>query len=76
MLYNCTATRPAASGSTKNENIEPQTETTQITATSIYNAELDKDIVKASTSDTTAATLYDGWFDEVYQPAANAYSGD
>ena len=71
VLYNCTATRPAASGSTKNETIEPQTETTTITATSIYNAKLDKDIVKASTSEDTATALYDDWFTDVYQPEAS-----
>lgn len=68
VIYNCTATRPNASGSTKTETIEPQTETVTITATSIYNDELDKDIVKARTGEGTDTTTYDGWFAAVYQP--------
>lgn len=69
-LYNCTATRPAVSGSTKNETIEPQTSTLSLTATSVYNAALQKDIVKASTKSDTTDTVYNGWFTAVTVPTA------
>ena len=70
VLYNCTATRPGASGSTKEENIEPQTETLSISATSIYNDDLDKEIVKAEANESTDATTYAGWTSAVYVPTA------
>lgn len=69
VMYNCVASRPTTNGSTKEASIEPQTETVDITATSVYNATLDKDIVKARTGDTTDETTYTGWFTEVYIPA-------
>lgn len=47
VVYNCVATRPELASQTKGENVEPQTETINITATSVYNAALQKDIVKA-----------------------------
>lgn len=68
VLYNCTATRPAANGTTKEDSITPETETTTITATSIYNASLGKDIVKAESTAETDATTYDGWTAAVYLP--------
>ena len=66
VLYNCTAARPSLSGTTKEDSITPQTETITITATTIYNAALDKDIVKASCT-PTEATQYNGWLTTVYQ---------
>lgn len=68
VLYNCVATRPSLSGSTKTESIEPQTETVSLTASTIYVASLEKDIVKASTSETTGSTVYNGWTTAVYTP--------
>ena len=70
VMYNCTASRPSVAGSTKEESVEPQTETVTITATSIFNDDIDKDIVKAKTGETTDATTYNGWFSAVYQPTA------
>ena len=61
-LYNCILTRPALEGQTKEDTIEPQTETVTISA-----APRAKDgLVKASVagSETIAAT----WFDEVHEP--------
>lgn len=68
VLYNCTSTRPSAAGETTAETIEPQTETVTITASSIYNASLEREIVKASTGDSTDTTVYDGWTSAVYSP--------
>lgn len=72
VLYNCTAQRPSVSGSTKEDSVEPQTESATITATSIHVAALDKDIVKSSTMDTTTSTDYEGFFGAVHVPAALA----
>lgn len=65
VLYNCTAARPSVSGSTKEESIEPQTETLSITATTVYHPEYDKNIVKASVT-PGEATQYNGWLTSVY----------
>jgi len=72
VLYNCTATRPAASGSTKQETVEPQTETVTISAGTIYVPALELDIPKASTTEETTAATYDGWFTNVYIPGEAA----
>ena len=72
VMYNCTATRPAAAGNTKNENIEPETETMTITATSIYVSAITKDIVKSETVESTGDTVYNGWFSAVTLPTASA----
>lgn len=66
VLYNCVAARPTVEGSTKEESIEPQTETISLTATTVYNAVLDKDVVKASCTETESTT-YNGWLTAVYQ---------
>lgn len=65
VLYNCTAARPSVSGSTKEETIEPQTETISITATTVYHAGYDMDIVKASVTPAEAAQ-YNAWTSSVY----------
>ena len=67
VLYNCVASRPTVAGSTKEESIEPQTETISITATTVYNAVLNKDLVKASCTETSASAAYNGWLSAVYQ---------
>ena len=68
VMYNCTATRPATGSSTIGETKEPQTESTTITAKSIYNAALDKNITKASCR-SDQATQYNAWNSAVYQAA-------
>ena len=68
VMYNCTAARPNAAGETVGESVEPQTETVTITATSIYNDDVEKDIVKAEAGPASDTTVYDGWFGAVYQP--------
>ena len=69
VMYNCTAQRNTVGSSTKSDTVEPQTESATITATSIYVAALDKDVVKASTGASTDATTYSGWNSAVYVPA-------
>jgi phi13 family phage major tail protein len=69
ILYNCTMNRPSVSGATKEESIEPQTETVTITATTVWNATLQKDVVKASATEADSATAYAAWFTTAYQPA-------
>ena len=71
VMYNCTASRPAVGSATKTESAEPQTETITITATSVYNATLQKNIVKASVT-PTEATQYNAWLTAVYQPTGTA----
>lgn len=70
VLYNCVATRPTTEGATKEDTVEPQTETVSITATQIHDATIDADIVKARTAADTDATTYAGWYSAVYQPTA------
>lgn len=65
VMYNCTATRPSVSGATTEEEITPQTETLTLTATSIYNSSLDKEVVKARVKQ--GETPYSNWFESVYQ---------
>ena len=74
VLYNCTATRPATAGQTTEETIEPQTETVNIKASSIYNESLGKEVVKASTGANTETAIYEGWFSDVYEAEAGSES--
>lgn len=69
VLYNCTASRPSVEGNTKAESVEPQTESIDISAASIYVASLDKNIVKAETTADTATTDYNSFIETVYIPS-------
>lgn len=68
VLYNCTCTRPSVGGETKEDTVEPQTETTTITATTAYFPGVDKNIVKGKTTEETDETAYKNWFTSVYIP--------
>lgn len=61
-LYRCTASRPAVSGSTKEESIEPQTESVTITAMPRINDE----VVKSKCLE--GGTGYSSWFTSVVEP--------
>lgn len=69
VLYNCTATRPSIESETKTDSTEPTTEKITVTATSVYNAGIEKNIVKARCTKDQAAQ-YAAWFESIYQPAA------
>lgn len=70
-FYNCTATRPSVASETTPENgVEPQTESSTITATNIYVPELDKEIVKGKAGPNDEA--YAAWFEDVQKPSAAA----
>ena len=62
-FYRCTASRPATNGSTKEESIEPQTESITITAMPRINDE----VVKARCPQSASA--YANWFTAVVEPA-------
>lgn len=70
VLYNCVANRASIAGTTKNDTLEPQTETINIEASSIYVAALDKDLVKCSTTADTTTTVNNSWVTTVYVPGA------
>ena len=70
VIYNCTTTRQSIEGETKGENIDPKTETLSLRAAPIHVSAINKDIVKAKTTDTTDATTYSGWNSTVYVPTS------
>ena len=63
VMYNCTVARPAVGSQTKEENIEPQTESLTITSKPRTDG-----LVKSKTGDTTATATYEGWYTGVYVP--------
>ena len=71
VLYNVTASRPSITGQTKGETVEVQTDTLNLTASTVFNAALNKDIVKARVADDQAAA-YSSWYTTVYQPVVSA----
>lgn len=64
VLYNCSASRPSIESETKEDTIEPGTETLSITADPRADG-----LVKARTGDTTDAAAYADWYKSVYIPA-------
>lgn len=65
VLYNCSvSSRPALSSSTKEESIEPVTETLGIKADPREDG-----LVKARTGDDTTSAVYEAWYESVYTPA-------
>lgn len=64
VMYNCSASRPGIESSTKEETIEPGTETLSLTADPREDG-----LVKSRIGDTTAKAAYDGWYQSVYVPA-------
>ena len=67
VMYNCTASRPSIESETKEDTIEPGTETLSITADPRSDG-----LVKARTGDTTDETAYANWYKAVYIPTEQA----
>lgn len=65
VLYNCSASRPSIESETKEDTIEPGTETLSLTADPRENG-----LVKSRTGDTTSADTYANWYKNVYVPQA------
>lgn len=63
VLYNCSASRPSIESETKEESINPGTETLSLTADPREDA-----LVKSRTGDTTTDTTYQNWYKTVYVP--------
>lgn len=67
VMYKCTASRPSIAGQTKGESTDVSTEKITLQISPVYNAHLDKQIVKAKADST--ATSYATWYSTIYQPA-------
>lgn len=65
VLYNCSASRPSIESETKEDKIEPGTETLSLTADPREDG-----LVKSRTGDNTDETTYMNWYKAVYIPTA------
>ena len=63
VLYNCTASRPSIESETKEDTIEPGTETLSLTADPREDG-----LVKSRTGDDTSTNTYRNWYRSVYIP--------
>ena len=63
VLYNCSASRPSIESETKEDTIEPGTETLSLTADPRSDG-----LVKSRTGDNTEDAVYQGWYNAVYIP--------
>lgn len=63
VLYNCSATRPSIESETKEDTIEPGTETLSLTADPREDG-----LVKSRSGDTTSKETYEKWYKSVYVP--------
>lgn len=66
-LYNCTCTRPSIESETKEDTVEPGTETL-----TIKNSPRADGLVKAQTGPDTADTAFKAWYSAVYEPEISA----
>ena len=67
VMYNCTASRPSIESETKEDKIEPGTETLSLTADPREDG-----LVKSRTGDTTSVETYQNWYKSVYIPTEGA----
>ena len=63
VLYNCSASRPSIESETKEDTIEPGTETLSLTADPREDG-----LVKSRSGDTTSDEIYANWYKSVYVP--------
>lgn len=68
-MYNCTCTRPSIASQTKEETVEPSTESLTIT-----NSPRKDGLVKAQTGPDTADGTYTNWYTKVYETEAATQS--
>ncbi len=66
-LYNCTATRPNTGAGTSTENLEPQTQSSTISAVPLPDGN-----VRAVTAADTTEEVLQNWYKKVYLPTAGA----
>ena len=72
VLYNCSVSkRPTIDSKTKEDSIEPGTETLSISADPREDG-----LVKARTGDDTTSSVYSAWYDSVYTPTSTASSAE
>lgn len=67
VLYNCTVSRPNIHGENKDNLKDPDTDTLTLVASPLQNGQ-----IKASTTAETTATVYDGWFQAVWEKDSGA----
>ena len=72
VMYNNTASRPSVAGNTKEESIEVQTETLNLTCGMIYVASLDTNVTKAKVGKNDSP--YSNFFSAVYQPSGETFA--
>ena len=70
VLFDCTTARPSIESETKEDTIEPGTETLSLAADPREDG-----LVKARTGDTTSAATYANWYQEVYTPQTSTNAG-
>ncbi len=71
VLYKCNLARPTIASQTKEDSIEPVTETLSITADPRADG-----MVKSRTGDDTDSTVYQNWYQAVYVPDITVSAGE
>ena len=75
VYYNVKAKRVELSRKTKEERVDPGTETIPLIAKPIYVPGVDKWTCSSSTTKDSDPTVFEDWFNQVYIPQAAAPSG-
>ena len=70
VLYNCSCSRPGINSATKEDAVDPQTESVTISCTPRSDG-----LVKSKSGDDTTSAVYTGWYQSVYVPVLTAASG-